>query len=68
MPKSAAKAEADARFNKKTYEQLAFILRRDARINADFVRRHAASRGESVNGFLKRAVEEAVARDEMQSE
>lgn len=63
MPKSKAKAEADARYNKKAYEQIAFILRRDAEINADYVRTHAASKGESVNSFLKRAVTETIERD-----
>lgn len=63
MAKSAAKAEADARFNKKTYQQIAFILRRDAVVNADLVKAHAAAMGESVNGFLTRAVTEAIERD-----
>lgn len=63
MPKSKAKAEADARFNKKAYEQIAFILRRDADVNADVVRAHAETTGESVNAFLKRAVVETIERD-----
>ena len=67
MPKNAAKAEADARFNKKTYQQIAFILRRDALINADMVKAHAAARGESVNGFLTRAVMETIERDNAES-
>ena len=67
MPKNPAKAEADARFNKKTYHQIAFILRRDALINADMVKAHAAARGESVNGFLTRAVMETIERDNAES-
>ena len=67
MPKSKAKAEADARYNKKAYEQIAFILRRDAEINADYVRNHAASKGESVNSFLKRAVIETIERDNIKA-
>lgn len=63
MPKSAAKAEADARYNKKAYQQIAFILRRDAVVNADLVKAHAAAMGESVNGFLTRAVMETIERD-----
>ena len=63
MPKSKAKAEADARYNKKAYEQIAFILRRDSSLSADAIREHAAAHGESVNGFLKRAVTETIARD-----
>ena len=67
MPKSAAKAEADARFNKKTYQQIAFILRRDGALNADLVKSHAAAMGESVNGFLTRAVMETIERDNAES-
>ncbi len=63
MPKSKAKAEADARFNKKAYERIAFELRRDAEINGDTIRTHAVARGESVNGFLKRAVAQTIERD-----
>lgn len=63
MPKSPAKARADAKYDKKTYEQLAFKVRRDAEINGDYIRAHAAKRGESMNGFLKRAVKETIERD-----
>lgn len=63
MPKSESKARADAKFNKKTYERIAFDVRRDAEINAEVIRAHAATRGESVNGFLKRAVAETIERD-----
>ena len=67
MPKSAAKAEADARYNKKAYQQIAFIMRRDAAVNADMIKAHAAKMGESVNGFLTRAVMEAIERDNAES-
>ena len=63
MPKSAAKKRSDARYDKKTYEQLAFKVRRDAEINGNYIRAHAAERGESMNGFLKRAVRETIERD-----
>lgn len=63
MPKSPAKKAADARYNKKTYERLAFDVRRDAILNGDFIRSHAYSRGESMNGFIKRAVAETIMRD-----
>ena len=63
MAKSPAKAAADTRYNRKTYERIAFDVRRDAEINGDKIRAHAAARGESVNSFIKRAVAEAMARD-----
>ncbi len=63
MAKSQAKAAADMRYNRKTYERIAFDVRRDAEINGDKIRAHVAAQGESVNSFIKRAVAEAMARD-----
>ena len=63
MPKSLAKAKADAKYNKKVYERIAFNVRRDAEINGDAIRIHAATQGESVNGFISRAIAEAMKRD-----
>lgn len=65
MPKSPAKAKADAKYNKKTYEQLTFKVRRDSAMNGDVVRLHAQERGESLNGFITRAVAEAIERDNL---
>ena len=66
MPKSPAKARADAKYNKKTYEHLAFIVRRDSVLNGDAIRNHAAMCGESLNGFINRAVAETIERDIME--
>lgn len=63
MAQSEAKNKADARWHKKAYERIPFDVRRDAEINGDVIRTHAASMGESVNGFLKRAVAETIERD-----
>ena len=63
VAKTPAKAAADARYNKKTYERLAFEVRRDSELNGDAIRAHAAERGESLNGFIKRAVAETIERD-----
>ena len=60
---SEAKKQADARWNKKTYGQLKLSLRKDSKINGDYIRAHAAARGESMNGFIKRAVTETIERD-----
>ena len=48
---------------KKTYERIAFEVRRDATINGSIIRAHAEAMGESVNGFIKRAIVEAIERD-----
>lgn len=63
MPKTKAQSEACARYNKKTYERIAFEVRRDADINGAAIRAHAESMGESVNGFIKRAIAETMERD-----
>ena len=38
-------------------------MRRDSKLNGDAIRAHAAAQGETLNGFLKRAVTETVERD-----
>ena len=60
---SEAKKAADARWNKKTYEQLKLSLRKDSKINGEFIKGYANARGESVNSFLLRAVTETIERD-----
>lgn len=65
---SKAKYEANKRYDKKTYERIAFLIRRDAEINGDYIRSHAESMGESVNSFIKRAVAEAIERDKVKNE
>ena len=68
MPVSKAQIEATARYSKKTYERIAFDVRRDAEINGDYIRSHAQAMGESMNGFIKRAVVETIERDKAKME
>ena len=68
MPVSKAQMQATARYHKKTYERIAFDVRKDAEINGDYIRSHAESMGESVNSFIKRAVAEAITRDNSKTE
>ena len=63
MTASPARIRANAKYNKKAYEQLCFSVRRDSELNGDAIRAHAARCGESLNGFIKRAVAEAISRD-----
>lgn len=60
---SQAKIDANARYDKKAYDRVPLRVRRDAEINLDFIRTHAEAMGESVNGFITRAIAETVARD-----
>lgn len=63
MAKSKAKAEADARYDKKAYDRIELKIRKDTEINREFIRAHAEARGESLNGFFLRAAIETIQRD-----
>ena len=68
MPVSEAQKRASIRYRKKAYERIAFDVRRDAEINGDVIRSHAEAMGESMNGFIKRAVMETIKRDNERTE
>ena len=63
MARSESQVNADVKCNKKAYERIPFDVRRDADITGDVIRAHAATMGESLNSFLKRAVAETMERD-----
>ena len=63
MAQSKAHMEATGRYEKKAYDKILLRIRKDADLNADAIRAYAASRGESVNAFLLRAVAETMERD-----
>ncbi len=63
MAQSKAHMAATNRYNKKAYDRIELKLRKDADLNGDVVRAHAEAHGESVNGFLLRAVAETIERD-----
>lgn len=60
---SQAKIDANARYDKKAYDRVLFRIRRDYEVNLDYIRAHTERMGESLNGFLMRAVSEAIERD-----
>ena len=63
MPLTEAQKRANDKYIKANYEKVPFDIRRDSQFNGDVMRQHAAKNGESLNGFLKRAIEETIARD-----
>ena len=67
MAMSEARIRANDKYNKKTYDQLLLKVRKDAEINGDYIRAHAAEQGESTNSFLARAVAEAIERDKQKA-
>ena len=68
MPQSPAQARANAKYAKKTYEYVNLKVRRDAEINLTVIREHAAARGETVGCFIRRAIAEAIQRDNASAE
>lgn len=55
--------EAQARAHKKYMKDVATIQIRTTAERRDEIKAHAQARGESVNGFIGRAISEAIDRD-----
>ena len=57
---SAAKIAANNRYSAKAYDRISLMVHKGER---EQIQAHAAERGESVNGFINRAIKEAMERD-----
>ena len=55
-PSTASKRK----YNEKTYDRIALTVKKG---KADELKAHALQRGESLNGFINRAISETVERD-----
>jgi len=60
MPVSKANQRAVNKYKKNNYDRIEITVPKGQRV---VFQTHAASRGESVNGFITRAIQEAIARD-----
>lgn len=60
---SEAKKKADAKFDKKTYDNIRLRLRKDAELNKTVVEEEAKKHGESVNAYVLKAIAERIDRD-----
>lgn len=60
MPVSKAQQKAVTKYMKQNYDE---IKVRVSKGQKDVIQTHAAARGESVNGFIGRAIAEAMERD-----
>lgn len=49
-----------AKYNAKTYDRINLVVKKGKK---DELKSHAESRGESLNGFINRAIKETVDRD-----
>ena len=59
-PSSEAKKRADAKYTLKAYDRLEIKVKKGRK---EELKTHAAGRGESLNGFVNRAINEAEERD-----
>ena len=59
-PLSEARKRANARYNAKAYEPLTVRVKTGKKAE---IQAHAEKHGESVNGFINRAIDEAMERD-----
>ncbi len=55
-----ARKRANEKYNAKTYDRINIAIPKGAK---DKIKVHAEQRGESVNGFIKRAIDETMERD-----
>ncbi len=60
MPASKAQQKAVAKYMKNNYDELKIRVPKGEK---DKIKSHAESKGESVNGFVKRAIDETIERD-----
>lgn len=60
MPASKAQQKAVAKYMKNNYDELKI---RVSKGNKDIIKAHAAEQGESLNGFVNRAIDETIKRD-----
>jgi len=60
MTVSKAQQAAVNRYVKNNYDRINVTLAKGQR---EIIKAHAAARGESVNGFISRAIDEQMARD-----
>lgn len=60
MPISKAQQRATAKYRKENYDQLKVEVKKGKK---EELQAHAKLKGESLNGFVNRAIDEAVERD-----
>ena len=52
--------ESKAKYNAKVYDRINLVVKKGER---DKLKSHAEKQGESLNGFINRAIQEAIQRD-----
>jgi len=59
-PASKARIDANRRYNEKAYDRIELKVPKGRKAE---LQEHTAARGESLNGFINRAIDEAMERD-----
>ena len=65
MAISESQRKAVRKYNEKVYDRLEIKVAKGCKAD---IQAHAAGRGESLNGFVNRAIDEAVERDNMKGD
>lgn len=65
MAISESQRKAVAKYNAKSYDE---IKVRVSKGNKDIIKAHAEGKGESLNGFVNRAIDEAMERDKQEAQ
>ena len=60
MPASKAQQRAVSKYMKENYDEIKVRVEKGQK---DIIKAHAEARGESVNGFIGRAIDETMERD-----
>ena len=60
MPASKAQLRAVSKYMKENYDEIKVRVEKGQK---DIIKAHAEARGESVNGFIGRAIDETMERD-----
>ena len=55
-----AQTKAKNKYNAKAYDSLRIVVKKGRK---DIIKAHAESKGESLNGFVNRAIDETMQRD-----
>ena len=58
--KGTPQTRAKNKYNAKAYDRIALQVKKG---NKDIIKAHAENRGESINGFVNRAIDETMERD-----
>ena len=58
--KGNSQTRAKNKYNAKTYDSLRIVVKKGRK---DIIKAHAEKQGESINGFVSRAIDETMERD-----